>query len=104
MQFFIPTIKDHMQAEDIYTSVRSRLLHDGCEIDSERYFWLTYDDGSRHLARVGDKHDVNGETVVAIFKAKKHGWYYVCTYNRGVSRGEPILVGEKDVISVETFD
>jgi len=52
------------------------------------------------LAQVGE-HDIDGEIILAIFESET---YVVCTSSRGGFRGDPILVGKREVSSVEYFD
>ena len=41
------------------------------------------------------------EEVVAILESYT---YLVCTYNRGVFRGEPVLVGKEEVKKIINFE
>jgi len=42
-----------------------------------------------------------GEQLVAILESNA---YLLCTMNRGVARGEPILVGKSEVVRIEDFN
>jgi hypothetical protein len=54
-------------------------------------------------ARVGEIDPLEGQTVIAIFKANHAtGPYLVCTRDRGVAQGEPILAsGDAQAIEFE---
>ena len=52
-------------------------------------------------ATVGEIEPLGGETVVAILDSNT---YLVCTPNRGVLRGMPIMVGKQEVFDVEDFE
>ncbi len=103
-KFFIPGAKDEAQAEGIYDAVRQFV---DVPIEDRRIFSLTYKHrGSIYRAEVGKHHAMNGELVVAILERAEypHGLFFVCTENRGVLRGEPILVGKHAVTSIADFD
>ena len=101
-RFFVPGAINDEQAEKKYDSIKAFV---DAPIDDRRIYSLTYlHDGNRYHAEVGLPHLLNGEPVEAILKKREYGLYYVCTLNRGVARGGPILIGEHDVISAEDFD
>jgi len=63
-------------------------------------------DGVSMEDTVGEKQGDNVELIAAIFETKVscQPVYFVCTTNRGVLGGEPILVGENEVIEIKDFD
>jgi hypothetical protein len=58
-----------------------------------RYYAIYYEhNGIEHRARVGDPEPLTNETVVAIFRTEREsGPFLICTPNRGVTRGDPVL-------------
>ena len=72
--------------------------HDGREI-------LTYHHHNREVvATVGEPDPLEGSLVVAILRsASETGSFYICTENRGVLRGEPIVASSRGSAAVE-FD
>jgi hypothetical protein len=104
MKFFVPEAENEEQAERVYQSVREFVAEQAMPLDDRRIFSIKYThDGTQYYAEVGQTHALNGERVIAILKARNYGLYYVCTPNRGVVRGGPILVGEHHTISTVDF-
>ncbi len=58
-------------------------------------------DGNAGVVEVGQSEPRIGETVVAILDSDP---YLVCTPNRGVLRGTPILIGRSEVLQVVHFE
>lgn len=101
--FFVPGTKNPGAAEEIYMGT-SKNLH-GETVPSRRIQRLDYvHDGRTYRAEVGQQ-DQGGEgLVLAIFgPSSPRNVYYVTTYNRGVARGEPIMVGGGAVLGVYEF-
>jgi allophanate hydrolase subunit 1 len=103
MKFFVPRAKTPEKAEQIYEATKKFAEHTlGWEISERRIFRIEYwHNGKEHVAEVGAITNVNGEEVMVILKSNA---FLVCTPNRGVLRGEPILVGTDEVRLVEDFD
>lgn len=105
MEFFIPGLEDKPEkAEELLKSIRDFAKTTvGWGVSNRRIFRISYyHDGKHYEDEVGKKDDVNRELVIAILEANPV--YLVCTPNRGVLRGMPILVGFHDTISIEDFD
>lgn len=92
--FFIPMAQDPAEAERVYAATVAFLERQGYPVSPERIYALSYTHNGRKLVdRVGDVNAHTGEVVVAIFQPSEPARpYYVCTANRGVLRGEPVLV------------
>jgi len=120
--FFLPYIDDPAKAAEFYEAVVafSRDTHGWAVDESKRIFRLEYvHNGKEWEAEVGQPHPYGhpttweyvpdysdakaGEWVVAILECDP-GPFLVCTHNRGVVRGEPILVGDAEVRTIEYFD
>src|SRR5688572_10267272 len=91
MEFFIPYSKDRKQAEDVWNSCRIWTNRNCGAVQLDRIFSIEYvHEGKRWFAEVGQPEPRTGELVIAILNGIT---YLVCTPNRGVIRGTPILVG-----------
>ncbi|NHW48687.1 hypothetical protein HAV21_17615 [Paenarthrobacter sp. MSM-2-10-13] len=101
--FFIPGTEAPEAAEAIYIGT-SKNLH-GETVPARRIQRLDYvHNGIMYRAEVGQQ-DQRGEgMVLAIFgPSSLRNLYYVTTYNRGVVRGAPIMVGAGEVSDVYEF-
>jgi len=105
MRFFLPPSNDPEQAERAYDGIRRFAQENmGWEVLDRRIYELTFRDRSGVLtARVGEVFDLRGERglVVAILESNT---YLICTPERGVIRGIPIMVGANEVESVTDFE
>lgn len=106
MKFFIPLAEDEEQEKRVYRSIIEYLrTESGAVVSERRVFSLSYrHKGTDYYAEVGKNEQPNGELVIAIIFDESRNLYLVCTPNRGVARGGPILVGAHDVLSVIDFD
>ena len=100
MKFFIPHAKDKQQEKKVYEGIK-KFAKDNTswDIKERRIFSIEY-------AEVGKIENLIGEEVIAILESgySNISVYLVCTPNRGVIRGMPILVGEESVYSIVDFD
>jgi hypothetical protein len=93
MKFFIPAAEDEKQAERVYISIAKFVQ---APILKNRIYKLSWIHNGKQMNCeigkniVGDSR-FNQEPVVAIFDCGD--LYKICTANRGVIRGEPILAG-----------
>jgi len=106
MKFFIPAADNEEQEKKVYQSIKGHITSGAPGTISERMiFSLNYmHDGTNYQAEVGKAEKPNGELVIAILYDETRDLYHVCTPNRGVVRGGPIMVGAHDVLSVTDFD
>jgi hypothetical protein len=102
-KFFLP-FGEQLGTHDVertYTAIRD-FARSGWEVTPERIFLIAYThDGRDYISQVGKPEPYTGEECIAIFRSNA---YLVCTPNRGVLRGDPILVGLNEVRHVELFD
>lgn len=100
--FFIPFADSAETADEVYATIRTTMAKEAFQPTERQVYRVVYQHNGRELiATVGEK-DVDGETVIAILEAYNPGpIYMVCTPNRGVVRGAPILAG--DVLAVVDF-
>ncbi len=102
MKFFLPHAQTEDLAEHTYEAIKLFVKDNlRCNISDRRIFRIEYFNGKDHEAEVGKVTDVNGEEVIAILESFV---YLVCTPNRGVLRGMPILVGTNEVFSISDFE
>lgn len=103
MKFFIPDVLSDEQAKQLYEgALKFSEDQTGWKVLNSFVFAVRYrHDGKEYLAQVGEKDPTDG-LVMCIFECPTA--FLVCTPNRGVFRGFPILVGRSDVSDVEYFD
>jgi hypothetical protein len=104
MKFFIPGASSPEMAEEIYQGTKKFAAETkGWRVTDARILSIAFKDGAYAVrATVGYHEPCEGrEVVVAILES---GSYLVCTKNRGVSRGEPYMVGKTEVTDVEFFE
>lgn len=104
MKFFIPNMQDKPEeSEKIYKAIKDFAKEtEGWDSTGRRIFRISYHhNGKLYNAEVGKINNVNHEPVVAILESTT---YLICTPNRGVIRGEPILVGSEEITSIEDFE
>jgi hypothetical protein len=104
MKFFVPGAETAQEAEEVWAATRKFLSENmSAQPCDRRIRRLRYThDGRAYDAEVGGHDNVEREVVIAIFDATS--MYFVCTPNRGVVRGLPIMVGKPSVLDVEDFD
>lgn len=93
MKFFIPLAKDKEQRDRVYKSIREFVSQEYGEITDRKIYRIDFrHDGEPYKAIVGEETSFNNELVIAILESKSV--FLVCTPNRGVKRGGPILIGK----------
>lgn len=103
MRFFIPLASSDEEAESVLDSTAK---FTGFPIPSPRIYSIAYrHNGIEMIATVGKEpnkyYQTAGPVIAILFRT---GCYAICTANRRVLRGEPILVGEQSVSSVRRFE
>lgn len=102
MKFFIPYASDEAEAESVWNSCREWAIQNCGEVKRDKIFRVDYlHEGERLFAEVGQPEPRTGEMVIAILDSFT---YLVCTPNRGVIRGGPILVGHHESIGIQRFE
>jgi hypothetical protein len=103
VKFFIPYTKDKKQAEKVLQGIKKFAKETiGWDITDRRIFSLSYThEGKKYHSEVGKPDDRVDEEVIAILESYT---YLVCTPNRGVLRGEPVLVGKEEVKKIIDFE
>lgn len=93
---------DDTEAQVVWDATK-RFAEDslGWVVSDRRIFSIGYQhEGSQYHAEVGKPDPRIGEIVIAILESNS---YLVCTQNRGVVRGMPILVGREQENEVTEF-
>jgi hypothetical protein len=102
MKFFIPNAKDDKQAQDIFEGIlnyNNRIIG---KILDRKIYSITYKHHNiKYLAAVGGNEVRTNEQIIAILESNS---FLICTPNRGVDNGIPIIVGYDEILSVEMFD
>lgn len=103
MKYFLPAAKDDGEAEETFQAIRKfAKMTLGWETSDRKIFRLKYKhDGKDYYAEVGKTDQDTGEIIIAILESNA---YLICTPNRGVLRGMPLLVGKESAYSIEDFD
>ena len=93
--FFVPFAEDPEQAEEVYASVKAFMLKVAFKPSERRVYSVAYrHNGRDYVSTVGER-EPEGETVIAILEAfNPMPLYMICTPNRGVVTGDPILAGD----------
>lgn len=101
-KFFIPKAKDDAQAQEVWESVKKFAEETlDWDVSDRRIFSIAYQKhGKDYYVEVGKPDPRNGELVIAILESII---YLVCTPNRGVLRGIPILVGRSELTEITDF-
>jgi len=103
VKFFIPYAKDKKQAKEVFQGIKKFAKKSiGWDVTDRRIFSLTYVyERKKYHSEVGKPDDRVNEEVIAILESNT---YLVCTQNRGVFRGEPVLVGKEEATRVIDFE
>lgn len=105
MKFFLPAADDETQAENVYDSIKKFAEEQtGWRTTPRRIFSLSYrHEGKDYHAEIGKVHGRIGEIVIAILETNNR-CFLVCSPNRCVLRGEPMLVGDNEVRELVDFE
>jgi len=103
MKFFVPNENDPERAEELYQAIKKFVAETkGVAIGDRRIRSITFRDGGYIVqALVGRPEPSKGGIVIAILESES---YLVCTPDRGVLRGEPVMVGKHEVTDSEDFE
>jgi hypothetical protein len=103
MKFFLPHIADEAMALETFESIRKFVEETtGWTVSSRKVVSLRYyHEPMDHYAEVGKNDPSIGEEIIAILHSNT---FLICTRNRGVLRGLPILVGENEVYEATDFE
>ena len=106
MKFFLPHAEDAAQAERNYEGIRKfNAEQNDATLSPDRFYKVTgVHNGKPFTATVGEAFESMGEPVIAILLDTKRNLYLICTPNRGVLRGMPILSGANEIRSAEKFE
>lgn len=99
--FFVPFAADDAQAQKVLEATKQF----NSVPNAEALFKISYiHNGQRLVATVGEPDPLMGEIVLIILYDEPPGPYLVCTENRGVVRGGPILAAADWQTHATAFD
>jgi len=101
-KFFIPKAKDDAQAQEVWKCVKKFAEETlDWDISDRRIFSIAYQKhGKDYCVEVGKPDPRNGELVVVILESMT---YLVCTPNRGVLQGMPLLIAKSELTDITDF-
>lgn len=104
MRFFIPTIPDEEADDFLKKSIFPFIESQGYSIlNDKRIFSITFKHNGQIITdTVGQLSPSNNEPIFVILETDS--MYLVCTRNRGVLGGEPMLTGKHNIEKIEYFD
>ncbi len=104
MEFFIPKMENKDEESKLYDSIKKFAKETtGRDIRDRKIYSIKWRHGREDCeAQVGEIQHRQGEIVMAILESE--AIYLVCTWNRGVRRGEPLLVGRQELLSITDFE
>jgi hypothetical protein len=103
MEFWLPHSQSPDQAETVYATIKEWVRTQAFPPADDRIESVAYThDGKHYIATVGQRDNLVGEEVIAIFRpmSEQQPWM-VCTPNRGVARGAPVLVRPTNIVWFE---
>ncbi len=102
MRFFVPETKNETEAQTVWEATKKFAEETlRWEVSERCIFSIAYQhDGKDYYAEVGKPDPRIGELVLVILESDT---YLVCTPNRGVLRGMPILVGRNEARKITDF-
>ena len=105
VKFFVPGTENEGEAEELYENVRRFAVENCGPVTDRRISSIDFRDRGQLLhAQVGEVDPITGEMVIVILETPGNQPYLVCTPNRGVLRGMPVLVGKGKVRVITDFD
>jgi hypothetical protein len=109
MKFFIPYADSEQQAANVFNSTKEFAEQQtGFCVSDRKIFSISYrHDGKDYHAEVGQIHGRINEEIIVNLESRtgmQTVVYLVCSPNRCVLRGSPMLVGENEVKEVIYFE
>lgn len=101
LKFFVPHATDPVEAENVWSQVRAFIQKttNYPAIKQRRVYHLEYTEGGKLRAAT-----VGKGQILIILESEHPPAYLICTPDRGVLQGEPILIGPDRVLSVQYFE
>jgi len=105
IKFFVPELNGVKEkGEELYQSIR-RFAEQRGTVEERRIRSITFRDRIDKRrpvkATVGSPDPLEGDLVFAILESTD---YFICTTNRGVRKGDPLMINKTDVSDVEEFE
>ena len=104
MRFFVPSVNDSRQAEELYHQLRDKVTASGEAISDKRIYRLKYrQEGHPETLVVGsDRHNFGGGPIVAIFEGA-NGTHYICTQRASAADAEAHPLPSSAIVEEENF-
>jgi hypothetical protein len=103
MEFTVPAASSLDQALDVFNNTKRFMNDKGFYPVNKAVQHIEYThDNKREVAEVNEFATITKERVIIIFECKN--LFLICTRDRGVLRGDPILVGRDEIDKVIYFD
>lgn len=101
MKFFLGSMKDGVDHEQLYEKLKKRLAQDGYIANDERIYMICHNHkGNIIKEKVNEDSPTSRDTVIAIFHTQVG--YIVVTPSRGYLTDLPLFVGT--VLDIRYFD
>lgn len=103
MKFFVPGTKNDQEAENVYGILRKKMTQHRYQPNDARIYEIAFEDNGQTITETVGKHSsIASEPIVAIFETEDV--YLICTTNRGILRGMPLLAGKWATVRAEPFE
>jgi hypothetical protein len=100
--FFVPYAKDAAQAERVWQATKVFMGNQGHNVHERRIYSIRYyHNGKECFDKIGGMDRYGFEEILVLLETDSV--YLCCTQNRGVIRGEPILIGKHHSTHVVEF-
>jgi hypothetical protein len=100
--FFVPYAEDTAQSERVWQATKTFMEDQGHKVHERRIFSIRYHhNGKECFDKVGVTDRYGLEEILVLLETDSV--YLCCTKNRGVIRGEPILIGKNHDTYVTEF-
>jgi hypothetical protein len=103
-RFWVPAAGSDSAAEEVWqaTLTFQRQQAPNWVFDQTRWESLRWvHEGKKYATAVGEREPYTGETTLVILRSNT---FCVCTANRGVLRGGPVLIGLEEVLEAVPFE
>lgn len=109
MDFFVPEADDEAEAEEVWHATKNWVEKKRDQVTERRIYSIEYADPDTqrtHAVAVGDDVPGVGEPAQVILESATGtvDVYYLCSPNRGVLGGSPVMVEKQHVQRVEEFE
>ena len=107
MEFHIPDTSSQEEADETYERIVRWIERLRGPVQDRRIYEIEYYDGDNDRTdciQIGDVVPQVGERAIAILQSKQRDMFMICTPTRGVIKGGPIMIGDRNVRSAIEFE